>query len=175
MLNNLLKKCSTFVLYCVDREACGVATESNTVTRSRPVSLLKNWSNANRPAGLSNNVSMNLMHSSSTFSSTATLVSESTHNRLQISILYSTHTWIIKPPILLQFLNKTDTSDNKDENGTHSMTVLGRGEETGERSPHGPHSKSPLKYRTMKLLHKQIPYLTSLWAIQLCLQKAQNE
>ena len=31
------------------------------------------------------------------------------------------------PPLLLQFLNKIDTSDNKDENETHSMTVLGRG------------------------------------------------
>ena len=175
VLNNLLKKCSTFVLYCVDREACGVATESSTVTRSRPVSLLKNWSNANRPAGLSNNVSMNLMHSSSTFSSTATLVSESTHNRLQISILYSIQAWIMTPPLLLQFLNKIDTSDNKDENETHSVTILGGGGESSERSPHGPHGNSPLKYQTMKPLHKQIPWLTSLWAIQLYLPEAFNE
>ena len=55
------------------------------------------------------------------------------------------------------------------------MTVLGRGRETGERSPHGPHGNSPLKYQTMKSLHKQIPWLTSLWAIELFLQESFSE
>lgn len=77
-------------------------------------------------------------------------------------------------PLLLQFLNKIDTSDNKDENETHSMTDVGRGE-TSERSPRGPHSNSPLKHQTMKPLHKQILWLTSLWAIQLYLPEAFNE
>jgi hypothetical protein len=117
---------------------------------------------------------MNLMHSSSTFSSTATQDSKSTHNRLHISVLYSIQAWITTPPLLFQFLNKIDTSDNKDENETHSMTILGGGE-TSERSPHGPHGNSPPKYKTMKPLHKQIPWLTSIWAIRLYLPVAFNE
>jgi len=77
--------------------------------------------------------------------------------------------------LLLQYLNKIDTPDNKDENETHSMTVLGKGQVTSERSTHGPHGNSPMKYQTIKPLHKQIPWLTSLWAIQLYLQEVFNE
>jgi hypothetical protein len=79
------------------------------------------------------------------------------------------------PPLLLQFPNKIDTPDNKDKNETHSMTVLGRGKEISKSSTHGPHSNSPLKYQMMRPLHKQIPWLTILWAIKLFLLEAFNE